>query len=111
MALVTSFSVTVASTLTAATSEFSATGTFPLSIATTLGYATGTGLNQSDKLFADQNRAITTGATDSLDLAGGLTDPLGVAVTFVKVKGIYIKMYAANTTIVTLTRPAAGVPI
>lgn len=56
----------------------------------------GTGASQADKMFADE-RTISASSTENLDLAGSLTDPLGVAVTFAKVKAIMIIASASNT--------------
>jgi len=56
----------------------------------------GTGDDQVDRVFAD-TRTIAGSATDSLDLAGGsLTDPLGNALTFAKVKAIMIRPADGN---------------
>lgn len=71
--------------------------------------ANGTSSGMADKVWGD-TRTVTTGATDSLDLAGSLTDAFGETITFVKVKAILVYAAAANTTTLTITRPtAAGV--
>lgn len=57
--------------------------------------ASGTGLDQADRIFHD-SRSISTGANDDLDLAGGLTDAFGTTLTFVKIKGIFIKNTATT---------------
>ena len=49
----------------------------------------GTTANKADLIFADQ-RAVTTGANDDIDLAGTLTDAFGVTMTFVELVGILI---------------------
>ena len=49
----------------------------------------GTGLDQADRIFHDRRSLAAT--TEELDLAGSLTDVFGAALTFVKVKGIWIK--------------------
>lgn len=74
-------------------------------------FASGTGLNQADKIWSD-TRTIGPSATDSLDLAGGsLEDALGDAATFAKLKAIIVKAVAGNTNNVVMTRPASnGVP-
>lgn len=56
----------------------------------------GTGSGAADILFADE-RTLAASATENLDLAGGLTDALGVSRTCVDVKAIVIKAAAANT--------------
>lgn len=49
----------------------------------------GTGLDQANRLFADQ-RSVNTASNDDLDLAGGLTDAFGQTLTFAKIKAILI---------------------
>ena len=56
----------------------------------------GVGTGQADKVFADA-RTLSASATEDLDLAGSLTDPLGVALTFAKVKCVVVIADAANT--------------
>lgn len=51
--------------------------------------ASGTGLDQADRLFAD-TRSLTAAANDDLDLAASLTDVFGATLTFVKIKAILI---------------------
>src|SRR5690349_14906604 len=41
----------------------------------------GTGNNQANTMFAD-TRTLTASSSENLDLAGGLTDPLGGTLTF-----------------------------
>lgn len=58
----------------------------------------GTGADQSDLLWHDQ-RTLTNGGTESLDLHGGtLTGGFG-AVTFDKLKGIYIANYSTENSL------------
>lgn len=56
----------------------------------------GTAAGQADRVFAD-TRTLAASATENLDLAGSLTDALGAAVTFAKVKAIIFKAADANT--------------
>lgn len=58
--------------------------------------ASGTGSSQADKVYSDQ-RTINASSNDDLDLAGSLTDILGQALTFAKVKAIFVKASAANS--------------
>jgi len=74
----------------------------------------GTLANQADLIFADQ-RAVTTGADDDIDLAGVLTDAFGVTITFVELVGVLIINKpitgALNTTDLTIglgTNPFLG---
>lgn len=79
--------------------------------------ASGIAAGQGDKVWAD-SRTITTGATDSLDLAtgGNLTDEFGAAVVLAKLRAIVLFANGIagvpNTTTLQLARPAAnGVPL
>jgi hypothetical protein len=72
--------------------------------------AQGTAANQADKV-AQLLLSIGTGATNNLDLAGGVTDVFGVTTTFVKCKGLRIKNRSTNTTAITIgngTNPFVG---
>lgn len=72
--------------------------------------ASGTAANLADKVWSNTSSPLT-GATDSIDLAGTLTDAFGALVTFAKVRGILFVAAAANTTTLTLSRIAtAGAP-
>lgn len=66
----------------------------------------GTGTNQADKAFAD-TRTLAASANEDLDLAGALLDPFGGTLTFVKVKGIYVRAAFGNTNSVVL-KPASS---
>jgi hypothetical protein len=84
--------------------------TYPLNVTWAAPLTTGTGASQADKIYA---ATITLGISSGqdIDLAGVLTDPFGVALTFVKIKAVGIKAAAANTNSVNVSRPAAnGVP-
>jgi hypothetical protein len=73
----------------------------------TLTLATGTGASQADKVFSDQ-RTLTASATEDLDFAGSLTDALGAALTFAKIKAILVFAATTNTNNVVISRPAAN---
>ncbi len=66
-----------------------------LSKAYTTNFASGTAAGQADKVFHDQ-RTLAPSATENLDLAGSLTDALGDALTFARIKGIVFHAAAAN---------------
>lgn len=71
----------------------------------------GTGVGQSDLLFADQ-RTLSAGANEDLDLAGVLASVYGATLTFVKLRALWISAAAANPNNITVTRPASnGVPL
>src|SRR5262245_37171162 len=61
-----------------------------------LTLAAGTGLDQADRIFHDR-RTLSASATENLDLAGVLTDIFGDALSFARIKLIYVKAAAANT--------------
>jgi hypothetical protein len=57
--------------------------------------SSGTGLDQGDLLWSDER--ILSATSENIDLAGGgLSDGLGSALAFVKVKGIYIRNMATT---------------
>ena len=59
-------------------------------------FTDGTGANQAKKVVED-TRTLAASATENLDLAGGLTDAFGAAVTFTKVKALIIVAAPGNT--------------
>lgn len=63
------------------------TGSSQLAYRKSLAFTNGAGLNQAQYLFHDQ-RTLTAGANEDLDLAGVLTDIYGNALTFATVKGM-----------------------
>lgn len=93
MALNTVLTLKLAATLTSALDQ--GTVSFPgiLDWSDLLG--TGTGADQADKLFMD-TRSLAGTTAESLDLAASLVDGLGGTITFVKIKGIFIRAGAAN---------------
>lgn len=88
-----------------------ATAELPVDVQAAITLANGTGANQADRIFTD-TRTVTTGATDSLDVAGSLTDAFGATITMARIKAILIRAASGNTTDLQLTRPASnGVPL
>lgn len=69
---------------------------FGMEQAAVAAFTPGTGTGKADVLFADR-RTLAASATENLDLAGALTDPLGAAATFGHVKAIYVKAASTNT--------------
>jgi hypothetical protein len=70
----------------------------------------GTAAGQADIVFCD-TRSLATNTSESLDLAGGVTDVFGVTRTFVKVKALRIKAASTNTTTLVIgngTNPFVG---
>lgn len=71
----------------------------------------GVGSGQADKIYSVTNTLAASG-TANIDLAGSVNDPLGAALTIVKLKLIRVTAAAGNTNNVQLTRPASnGVPL
>ena len=109
MALSTNMRLSLTSTLSSALDLV--TSRAPLTYESTIDLASGVGANQADKIFAD-TRTLAASATEDLDLAGVLSDPLGAALTFARIKAVLIKAAAGNTNLVQVTRPASnGVPL
>lgn len=73
-----------------------ASGSFPLSVNTTVDLSDGTGAGSADLLFSDR-RTLAASTSESLDLAGSLTDAFGATITFARVKAIYIAAASGNT--------------
>lgn len=67
----------------------------------------GNGANQANQVFHDQ-RTLAASASEELDLAGGLTNPLGQTVTFTKIKALLIRAAAGNTNDVLVGGAAAN---
>lgn len=62
----------------------------------TFDFTSGTTMGKADRVFSD-TRTLAASASENLDLAGGLTDAFGAALTFAKVVAIHIKSDDANT--------------
>ncbi len=84
-----------------------ATGVAELNYPKLFQWATGTGANQADRLFHDQ-RTLGASATESLDLAGGLTDPFGATITFARIKLLAVYAASGNTNLVQVGGAAAN---
>jgi hypothetical protein len=112
MTLSTRFRTTVNLTLVGAANSLGGAAEYRREYAEALTtLANGVGAGQADRLYVAR-RTIAASANEDLDLAGGLTDPLGAALTFAKLKGLLIKAAEGNTNNVRVTRPATnGVPI
>lgn len=82
----------------------------PLALTRAIDLANGVAKDQANVLYSS-TQAIGTGATVSLDFAGGgLTDAFGAAVAPVKVKCVYLAAAAANTTTVTAMGDTNNIP-
>ena len=82
------------------------------SLATTQALTSGVAAGMVDRVFTNTS-TLGASATEDLDLAGVLLDAFGAAITFAKIKGIFIKAAAGNTNSINISRPAGatGVPI
>lgn len=69
-------------------------------------FADGTGADQANKAWSD-SRTLADGASETLDLYGGLTDAFGATINFTKIKLLLIASRAANTTILSVGAAAA----
>jgi hypothetical protein len=94
MTLVTELTMQAVCNLTAARDLV--TSAAPLNYRNRVNLTSGTGAGAADLMFSD-TRTIAASSDDDLDLAGGLTDNLGTALTFVKVKALIVVAAAANT--------------
>jgi hypothetical protein len=104
----TTINLKLGSTLTGTVGLATASASFDQSYVKT--FANGVAASQADKVYSVQ-LAITTAATQDIDLQGSLTDALGAAFTPLKLKCLYIESAAANTTNLTLFGDANSVPI
>lgn len=86
----------------------------PLVIAQTLVLSNGTGSGNASQQWHD-TRSLAGSATENLDFAaGGLTNAFGVALTFTKIKLIYVKASPSNNAanLVQVQRASSnGVPL
>jgi len=83
----------------------------PLNMTFTKALTNGTAANQADKVWSDSSTIAASG-TDSIDLAGSLTDAFGAALTFARIKAVVVTAAAGNTNNVNVTRPASnGAPL
>jgi hypothetical protein len=97
MPLTTSIITTVNASLSAATKPLG-TPAVPFSFSRPVELASGTGAvaGVADKAFAAR-RNILASANDDLDLAGVLLDEFGAAITFARIKGLFIAALPTNT--------------
>jgi hypothetical protein len=58
--------------------------------------ANGTATQQASKVWVSQ-RTLSASSSESLDLAGVLTDSFGATLTFATVKAVYVKAASGNT--------------
>src|SRR5882724_12080509 len=112
MPLNTRISSTLNADVTSSSLTWLGSAQWPVSSVANINMTSGTATGQADRIWSAAGRSIAPSATDSLDLNGAaLLDPGGVAVVFVKLKGIRVIAAASNVNDVQVTRPATnGVP-
>ncbi|MEU8760648.1 hypothetical protein [Streptomyces sp. NPDC048659] len=93
MPLLSALSVAVNANLSSALDLTTAAA--PLAARSSTAWSSGTGVGQADRVFSDR-RTLNASASEDLDLAGVLLDAFGQAITFVRIKGLYIKAADAN---------------
>lgn len=91
MSVSATVTVTVAATQTKDVTGAGTASTVSLPFAFTKALASGTAINQADRVYAKRRTVTGPGTADSIDLAGALTDAYGDAVVFAEVVGIFIK--------------------
>lgn len=94
MGLTSSIAMAVNATLTG-TAMALGTPSSPVTLSRPVELATGTAAGQADKMY-DAVRTIPASNNDDLDLAAVLLDAFGVAITFARIKGLFISAAAAN---------------
>lgn len=95
MALDTRIELSLIATLTAGL-DLSAIATLPLSYPRVCRWPSGTAEDQADLLWHDQ-RTLAASASETLDLAGGLTNAFGATLTFARVKLMVVAAADGNT--------------
>lgn len=77
------------------------TPTNPLLISQLVQLATGTSAGQADRMYTG-TRTLTASATEDLDFAAGVLDFQGNAITFARIKLLYVKAAVGNVNNVVL---------
>ena len=67
-----------------------------LAFAQSIHLDNGTGANAADRLYMDSN-TLAASANVDVDLAGSLTDALGAALSFARVKALFLRAASGNT--------------
>ena len=106
MALSTALSLVLNTNLTQGTAPLTASSKADISRAINL--ESGISAGKADKAFTAV-RVVPTETTDTLDLAGALTDAFGSTITFAKLKLVYVEASTSNAGDIYFARPANGV--
>lgn len=91
-----SSALSLAATVTQTKALDLTTTTDPLQFRRAVSLTDGTAAGQANKVFHDR-RTLAASATEDLDLSGVLLDAYGAAITFARVKGLFISAAAGNT--------------
>lgn len=83
------------------------TANVPLQRSVPITFTSGTGSGQVNEIWTDE-RAISSSSSESLDLAGSLTNAVGGTITFATVKAIIIESATANTVDITVGNAASN---
>jgi len=70
-------------------------------------FTSGTNANQMNQLWTDQ-RTLTASATETLDLAGGITNTFGTVLTMAEVSLMVVSSATANTNTIIIGNAAAN---
>lgn len=105
MALITSVQVVINATLTKTPGLTVPSTNIPVS--RVLQMADGVVAGKADRLYA-ATRTVGPSANDDLDLAGVLTDDFAQAITFARIKALYIAAAVANTNNLVIGAAAAN---
>lgn len=105
MALTATVNITAIGTQTLAADL--GTASFPFSGGVAYTLTDGTTAGKADRIFTD-TRTLAASATESLDLAGSLTDVFGSSLTFATIKAVFVSAATGNTNDVQVTRPASN---
>jgi len=105
MALTASVTLSLSAKLTSALDL--GTAQAPVTLLHDVDWSDGASAGQANRIFAD-TRQLAASATEDLDLAGVLLDPLGATLTFARIKTLFIRAAAGNTNTLTVARPASN---
>lgn len=105
-ALTSSVQVTVGHTNTSSSGLGTANDTLGYTINKT--FSNGSGTTQVADLVYHASRSLTTAASETLDLYGGLTDAFGTTLNFARIKSITIENTSGSMTV---TLGAADAPV
>lgn len=69
---------------------------YPLSYSKSYEFTNGAGAGQANMCYANENTSLSASGTDSIDLAGSLSDAFGDTITFTSIKAILIVAASTN---------------